>query len=84
MNEKLLLAADESSPWEWSVHIAGGHQARLLRSAFREHILRYASADSDIAAAELIFAELLANVISHAPGPAQAHLSWKDVQPTPV
>jgi len=35
-----------------------------------------ASANSDFAGAELIFGELISNVVRHAPGPVQVRLDW--------
>lgn len=47
-----------------------------MRRAFRAEIERYADAGSDVAGAELIFAELLANVVRHAGAPGTACLRW--------
>ena len=41
---------------------------RALRTA--------ANATSDLAAAELIFGELIGNVVQHAPGPVRVRLDW--------
>ena len=55
-----------------------------MRRAFRAELERYASAGSDVAAAELIFAELLANVVRHAGAPGTACLRWHGSRATLV
>ena len=71
-----------SSPWKWSVTLIDPMSANLLRRAFRRYLERYASPESDVGAAEVIFAELLSNVVCHARGPASFQLGWRRAQPT--
>jgi len=52
------------------------------RRAFRRAIEDDAVASSDIAGAELIFAELISNVVRHAGGPATVWLDWRCSRPT--
>jgi anti-sigma regulatory factor (Ser/Thr protein kinase) len=64
--------------------LASGDPAAAVdaRRAFRAEIERHAGAGSDLAGAELIFAELLANVVRHAVGPAQVFLRWRGSRAT--
>jgi len=51
------------------------------RFAFVAHLERR-NIDTDlIARAELVFGELVANVVRHAPGPIEIELIWQDTQP---
>ncbi len=70
------------SPWEWRASAPDASAAADLRRAFREYLVRHARPEADIAGAELIFAELLANVVRHAPGPASFRIDWEGEQPT--
>jgi anti-sigma regulatory factor (Ser/Thr protein kinase) len=69
------------SPSEWAVEIHDVHQATRIRRAFRDYLMRYAAPESDVAAAELIFGELLGNVVRYAPGPALFRLHWHGARP---
>ena len=48
---------------------ADARQAVNARRSFVEYLRRSCSPDSDFLAAEIIFGELIANVVRHAPGP---------------
>jgi anti-sigma regulatory factor (Ser/Thr protein kinase) len=52
------------------------------RRAFRAHLERYAASESDVPGAELIFAELVSNIVRHARGPASFILDWHQARPT--
>lgn len=69
-------------PWEWSATAIDPAAARRLRGAFREHLAQHAAPEADIDGAELIFAELINNVIRHAPGPVSFRLEWDCERPT--
>jgi anti-sigma regulatory factor (Ser/Thr protein kinase) len=71
-----------SSPSEWSAELTNVSQATSMRRAFRDYLLRYATRESDVPAAELIFGELLGNVVRHAFGRASFRLDWHDVRAT--
>ena len=53
-----------------------------LRRMFRTCLARYAMPDSDFHGAELIFGELVANVVRHAPGKIWCQVDWGSVRPT--
>jgi anti-sigma regulatory factor (Ser/Thr protein kinase) len=76
-------AADPvSSLSEWSAELTNVSQATGMRRAFRDYLLRYATPESDVPAAELIFGELLGNVVRHAWGRALFRLDWHDLRAT--
>lgn len=47
-----------------------------LRREIADYLRRHAARGADLAGAELAVAELLTNVVRHAPGPAWAQLDW--------
>lgn len=72
----------DASSWLWSAQIPGAARSQGVRAACREYLVRYAVADDEaLANAELIIAELVANVERHAPGPASFHLDWNGRHP---
>ncbi|MDQ2992959.1 MAG: ATP-binding protein [Candidatus Eremiobacteraeota bacterium] len=48
------------------------------RKAFARYLRERARPDSDFEGAELIYAELVGNVVRHAPGPIRIDLLWAD------
>jgi anti-sigma regulatory factor (Ser/Thr protein kinase) len=70
--------------WEWSVVVTDALQAVGIRPAFRDYLSRHAARGSDVPGAELIFGELLGNLVRHAPGPASFRLDWHGERPTLV
>jgi anti-sigma regulatory factor (Ser/Thr protein kinase) len=46
------------------------------RKAFASHLEAHGTGDSDIASSEIIFGELIGNVLRHAPGPIWVHVDW--------
>jgi anti-sigma regulatory factor (Ser/Thr protein kinase) len=52
--------------------------ARHARGAFRAYLQDWGTPESDYAAAEVIFGELIANVIEHAPGPIKVLVAWEE------
>ncbi len=70
------------SQWQW-MFVTNDPTATLdLRATFRAYLELFATPDSDVPAAELIFGELLGNVVRYARGPVSFHLDWHAVQPT--
>jgi anti-sigma regulatory factor (Ser/Thr protein kinase) len=65
----------------WSAEVPGTVRAEHVRAALREYFERYATSDSDIMAAEMIVAELVANVERHARGSASFRLDWHGRRP---
>ncbi len=62
----------------WSFDADDGRAAQAARDGFVRELRRRASDDSDFAGAELIFGELVGNVVRHAPGPVDVALEWRD------
>ncbi|MGZ3497970.1 MAG: ATP-binding protein [Vulcanimicrobiaceae bacterium] len=56
---------------EWQFRSADASRALGARHAFLEFIREACTAHSDCDAAEIVFGELVANVIQHAPGPIE-------------
>ncbi|MEA2721168.1 MAG: hypothetical protein QOJ39_3032, partial [Candidatus Eremiobacteraeota bacterium] len=60
----------------WAFESVDALAAQSVRSSFVAALAREASADSDLGAAELIFGELIGNVVRYAPGPIDIDLEW--------
>jgi anti-sigma regulatory factor (Ser/Thr protein kinase) len=69
------------SPWEWSAAADDALVAIPLRRAFRAYLSLHATPESDLHGAVLIFGELLANVVRHAPGAISCHVDWHGEKP---
>jgi PAS domain S-box-containing protein len=66
----------------WAFESGDAVAAQSVRSSFVGALEREASADSDLGAAELIFGELIGNVVRYAPGPIDIDLEWVGAVPT--
>ncbi len=66
---------------DWYLEPGDAGAVPELRRAVVGYLARHASADSDLAAAEIVVAELLANAVEHAAGPAWVSIRWDDVRP---
>lgn len=77
-----ILTMRLSSPLRWSFACDDALAATGARAAFVAHLRRHAAAESDIPAAELVFGELVGNVVRYAPGPLDIALGWDG--PAPV
>lgn len=62
----------------WRFHADHARAASDARHAFIDHLRAEATDASEIDAAEVIFGELIANVVRHAPGPIDIALEWID------
>jgi len=65
----------------WAFDAENAQAAHDTRSEFMNHLRERAPADADFAAAELVFGELIGNVVRHAPGPIEVHVEWSGRQP---
>jgi anti-sigma regulatory factor (Ser/Thr protein kinase) len=61
---------------EWTFDSGSPTQARASRGEFMTVLRRHGANDSDFDAAEVIFGELVGNVVLHAPGPVEVALRW--------
>jgi serine phosphatase RsbU (regulator of sigma subunit)/anti-sigma regulatory factor (Ser/Thr protein kinase) len=66
----------------WSFDASDSTAARVARVEYAADLTRHGIAADDLVSAELIFAELLGNVVRYAPGFAEMALSWAN--PAPV
>lgn len=66
---------------DWYVDGANGDAVRVLRREFADYLGRHADGGSDVAAAELAFAEIVGNIARHATGPAWINLDWSAEAP---
>lgn len=71
----LTVSFGERSHWTFDAENA--QSAHDARSQYVERLREGATPDSDIDAAELIFGELVGNVVRHAPGPIDVQLEWE-------
>lgn len=60
----------------WSFACADAGQAEWLRPAFLAYLTARGCADDDYFAAEMVFGELIGNVVRHAPGPIRVDVTW--------
>jgi anti-sigma regulatory factor (Ser/Thr protein kinase) len=68
----------------WDFDTASVVKARICRQEFREVLRMYGDPSGDLDGAELIFGELLGNVVRHAPGRITIRLEWDRIFPTLV
>jgi PAS domain S-box-containing protein len=62
----------------WVFHSHDAMRAEGARYQFVERLRDLATSESDLASAELIFGELIGNVVRHGPGPIDVDLEWED------
>lgn len=60
----------------WTFEADDAMEAYRSRRQFIKHLRLHASHDSDLGAAELIYGELVGNVVRHASGPIAIVLEW--------
>lgn len=65
----------------WHFESDDAVNASDARVAFVAHLERRNIDSTLVAQAELVFGELVANVVRHAPGPIEIALTWHDTQP---
>ncbi len=58
----------------WRFHSDDPETARTARRSFAEYLTRYGCSADAVAVAELVFGELVGNVVRHAPGPIDIDL----------
>jgi signal transduction histidine kinase len=65
----------------WSFQCEDARRAENVRAHFLTFLQTFAASTSDFAAAELIFGELIANVVRYAPGRVAIRVEWQGVSP---
>jgi DNA-binding CsgD family transcriptional regulator/anti-sigma regulatory factor (Ser/Thr protein kinase) len=66
---------------EWALEPHRAEAVGALRREIMDYLRRHAEPGSDLAGAEVVLAELLANAFQHAPGPAWVRASWSGERP---
>jgi DNA-binding NarL/FixJ family response regulator/anti-sigma regulatory factor (Ser/Thr protein kinase) len=66
---------------DWAVDGSSVASVSALRREIALYLGRHAEPDSDLAGAEIVIAELLANAFEHAPGPAWVRATWATERP---
>lgn len=61
---------------QWSFDAENAQAAQEARSRFLTALSERSQPDADLSAAELVFGELIGNVVRHAPGPIDVRLEW--------
>lgn len=79
-DDTAVMTLQFSTHPRWSFDSENARAAHDARADFVTH-LREQRAQGDIAAAELIFGELVGNVVRHAPGPIEVQLAWNEAHP---
>lgn len=67
---------------DWFLDTTQPVGGRALRKQFAAYLARHASDDADLAAAELVFAETVANAAEHSAGAVWVSVDWSE--PTPL
>ncbi|HET9097501.1 MAG TPA: SpoIIE family protein phosphatase [Candidatus Baltobacteraceae bacterium] len=76
----LTVSFGERTSWAFDAENAqAAHEARAQLVAY---LRERASGQADIGGAELVFGELVGNVVRHAPGPIEVQVEWTGRQPT--
>lgn len=60
----------------WAFSATRAEKALAARKAFVDHLRESADEASDLDAAQLIYSELVGNVVRHAPGPISIDIEW--------
>lgn len=65
----------------WAFDAENAQAAHDARAQLAAYLRERAPTGADIAGAELVFGELVGNVVRHAPGPIEVHVEWNGTQP---
>ncbi|HEY9179966.1 MAG TPA: SpoIIE family protein phosphatase [Candidatus Baltobacteraceae bacterium] len=65
----------------WAFDAENAQAAHEARSEFIGYLRERVPRAADLAGAELVFGELIGNVVRHAPGPIEVHVEWNGEQP---
>ena len=78
----LGAAAFPPQRMEWTIDARSERSARRVKRAVLWQLGEMTDGDADLASAELVINELLANVARHTPGPAEIWLEWHNERAT--
>jgi anti-sigma regulatory factor (Ser/Thr protein kinase) len=74
----VTIAADGPN---WKFASDDARTAQVARSSFVAYLRAHDVVEADIAGAEIVFGELVGNVVRHAPGPIDVELAWNSATP---
>ncbi len=77
-----ILAIRFADPEGWTFAAENAQAANDARSDFVRYLRAHVSEESEIESAELVFGELIGNVVRHARGGIDVHLEWCGERPT--
>ncbi len=80
LDDAAILVVTFTGERRWSFDAENAHAAHDARSEFAAYLHERAD-DGDFEAAEIIFGELIGNVVRHAPGPIDVHVEWSGAYP---
>jgi len=66
----------EMSAADWTFAASNADRALEARNCFLDYVRAWAVETSDLDAARMVYAELVGNVVRHAPGPIWVGLDW--------
>ena len=72
-----ILVVGFALPERWAFEALDAVGAQGARVSFARYIERSCTPESDVVGCELIFGELIGNVVRHAPGPVEIALEWR-------
>jgi anti-sigma regulatory factor (Ser/Thr protein kinase) len=76
-----LSAGPKEDALEWEFDARDGRLAHQSRGFFLQYLLERGVAGDDFAGAELVFGEIIGNVVRHAPGPVRIRVDWSGAHP---
>ncbi len=80
-DDTAVLTVAFGEPTSWSFDAENAEAARDARSELAAYLRDRAPQNADIAAAEVVFGELVGNVVRHAPGPIEVQVEWTGPKP---
>lgn len=80
-DDTAVLAVSFGGRRHWSFDAENAQAAHDAREEFVAYLRGEAVAEADFAAAEIVFGELIGNVVRHAPGPIEVQVDWSGDSP---
>lgn len=77
-DDTAVLVLRFSDAVRWSFDAENAAAAQEARGDFVRHLQRFCGPDADYKAAEVVFGELVGNVVRHAPGAIDIQLEWRN------
>jgi anti-sigma regulatory factor (Ser/Thr protein kinase) len=80
-DDTAVLTVTFGEPTSWSFDAENAEAAHEARTELATYLRERAPNNADINAAELVFGELVGNVVRHAPGPIEVQVEWTGPRP---